>query len=185
FGPLEQGSHVVRRVARAFKEQAVAVLEREPLQIHAWCLGEMRCAQQLPILAVGPPMHGAYDVAAGVAQVAAGSIRAGDMTGLAAQHDRLSVAAYVRQQFDTIGVANQDATRPLLRQGAPVTYVGYELFVPNIKCRLLENMRLLLGKDRVVEVAVDWKLSLGRRDMRFPTDVGHGSPRDDETRRSV
>src|SRR3546814_4157833 len=71
----------------------MAVLQGVALQVHARCLGELRRADQLALLAVGPAMHGAHDVSARIAQIAVSIACAAYVAGLAAQHNGLPVTA--------------------------------------------------------------------------------------------
>src|SRR3546814_3482135 len=98
----------------------MAVLQGVALQVHARCLGELRRADQLALLAVGPAMHGAHDVSARIAQIAVSIACAAYVAGLAAQHNGLPVTADIGHQLYAIGAAHQYAAGMLLRQSAPV-----------------------------------------------------------------
>src|SRR5690606_28966899 len=89
----------------------------------------------------------------------------------------------VGKEFNPAGIAHECAASVLLKQRAPVADLGHEFLVSYIKGGFLENEFLLLSKNGFVKVAADGQLCLCRREMRFPTDVGHGSPRGNETGR--
>src|SRR5690606_38183776 len=128
--PLEQRRQVVRRIAWSFEKQAVAIFKREALQVHAGRLRKLRGSQQLSLFAVGPAVYWADDIAARIAQVSAYSARARYIAWFTAQHDRLSMSAHIRDQFDAIRVAHKRPAGVLLGQATPIADFGYKLFVP-------------------------------------------------------
>ena len=79
-------------VARPVEQEAVPVLDRRAAEVQAGLVGEVRRAQQLALEVVGPAMDGADDVP----RIAA-----------ALEHDRLPMAADVREQLDPFGVAHE------------------------------------------------------------------------------
>ncbi|KAG0907740.1 hypothetical protein G6F31_021661 [Rhizopus arrhizus] len=93
LGTREQRSHVGGRIARAFEQQAVAIAQPELLQVHAGRGLELRRAQQLALVVVRPAVQRTNDVAASGFQIALGIAVAGQIAGLAAQHQRMAVTA--------------------------------------------------------------------------------------------
>ena len=179
FRPRKQVPDIPLCIARPFKEQAVAVLELEPLQIKAGLFVDLGCPEQFSGVVVCPAMQRADDVAPAVAQVAVRVDVAGDVAGLAAQHDGLAVATDVGEQLDAVIAAKENAPAAFGRQGAPVAWLGDEFFVPDINGGVPENTRLLACQQRFVKIGCDWKLGTRRRNMRHPTNVGHDSLRTD------
>src|SRR5207253_2364056 len=81
-----------RDIAWTVEQQPIPVLHRRAAEMYARFLGEMRRAEQLSLEIVRPAMNRADDVAS---------------VALARQHDRLPMAANVRQKLDAVPVANE------------------------------------------------------------------------------
>ena len=177
--PCEQVPEIPSGVPGAVKQQTVTVLQFEPLKIETGLVVKLWGAEKLSGFVVSPAMQRTDDVATAVAQVSVGIDVACDIAWLAAKHDRLAVATDIREQFDAAIAAHQNATAALCRQGAPVTWLGDELFVPDINRGLLEDKVLLTCEQRFVKIGCDGKLCARRRNVRHPTNVGHDSLRSD------
>ena len=108
---------VACNVALALEQQAVPVLQGRVGELHARLVLEQRRAHQATLEIVRPAMDGTDDVG-GVAP--------------AVEHDRLPVAADVRQQFDAVGAAHQNLRIVAPGEGVIVAYVGHHQFVTHI-----------------------------------------------------
>src|SRR5690606_13255375 len=98
-------------------------------------------------------VYRAYDIAAGIAQVAMRCLGTGHVACMTAQHNGLTMAANVGQQFNPLRMADQYAACLLLGQGAPVAWLRYESFVLHIKRGVLENECQLLLENGFAEIA--------------------------------
>ena len=145
-------------VAWAGEQQAVPVGERCRVQLDARRLREVRRAEQLAFQVVGPAVQ-----------------RADDVLGVAAafEHDRLAVAADVRQQPDSLGAANQHLRVVGPGERVVVAGVGHHQLVPDVVRSGVEQELFLLLEDLGIEVPGHRQLRACRPDLAQARYVRH------------
>ncbi|MPM73361.1 hypothetical protein SDC9_120341 [bioreactor metagenome] len=173
LGPREQRPQVAQRIALAFEQQTVAALQGKALQIHAGRARKVRRAQQLATGVIRPTMQRADDVAAGGIQAAGCICGAGHRAGLAAQDQRLAMAADVGDQLHALRAVHQHAASILVRQATPVATLWYGLFVAHVDGRLWKELLLLAREQLFVEICAHVQRTRGQPHMLHATDVGH------------
>ena len=148
---------VLGDVALACKQQAVPVLQRRFVQIQTGILRKVRCAEQFAVCLVGPAMYRADDVLCVAAPL---------------QHDGLTVAADVAEQFNTILVAYQHL-RPAL-QYVVVALIRNHQLMAHVVRPLFEQQALLDFQCFGIEVPVQRRLDRNQgSELIYIGDIGH------------
>jgi hypothetical protein len=92
----------------------------------------------------------------------------------AAQHHRLTMAAYVGNQLDAFGRAHKHSAIAFLAQGVEVADVGHSERVADIARSSLKELCLLAVEQRLVEVGGHRQLRLAAgENVALHAQVGH------------
>ncbi|KGX49629.1 hypothetical protein Y025_5569 [Burkholderia pseudomallei TSV32] len=155
---------IVRDIAAlGLEQQPLPVLQRRRVQVQAGLVRKVRRAEQLAFEIVGPAMQRADDVL---------------RTPAAVQHDRLAVAAHVRQQLDLRSlVAHQHAAFVFGRQRKIISCFGHHQFVPDIARSFLEKCFDFAREERLIEISGDGKLAMCRLQLQCVAQIGHSHSR--------
>ena len=159
IAPRSEPRQVAGDVAPAFEQQPVPVLQGPARQVEAGRVREMRRAEKLALQVVSPAVERTDDVL---------------RVALAVQHQRLAVAADVRDELDPLCAAHQRLGMIAPGNGVVVADLGHHELVADIARTVLKQNALLLGEELGVEIRRNRKLREGSREFARCGKFDHG-----------